>query len=338
MICAACGVETSTDPCGSCAASARLDGRFTLLRALGEGAAAVTWLARDAAGELVTVKELRVTANDELIEKFHRDARVASELHHPGIPEYVEEFGLGGRDRVLCVVRRYIDGETLADVVGKRAFAIDEALALVEQVLEPLGYLHARSIVHRDLTPSNIVVRPDGSVAILDFGTAHDARHGPPAYTSPEQLAGDATPASDIFALGVLLVALLSGKDPADLVKDERRLDWRPHVRTQNRWIALIGSMLADDPADRPANAAHLAEAIATARSLAATLAPAGTRGSALAEATVRTPEPAPAHEPQHRPPVPPLLTTPAVAVFALTAGAGALSFAVLLASICWFW
>jgi hypothetical protein len=279
MICASCGEEVAADPCPACGSSPRVADRYELVRPLGHGASGVMWLARDPSGHLVAIKELRVTGDPKAVELITREARVLSELFHPRIPAYVEDFAIGsGRHRCHCVVQQYIEGRTLAEVLrteGRQR--LEDATALVEQLCEPLSYLHGLSppIVHRDLKPENIIVRPDGTLAIVDFGSVRDAWKGTFggstvagtfAYMAPEQFQGDASPASDVYALGVLLVELLSRKDPSTLRDRMQRFHWRAHVHVPAAWEELIASMLSEDPAERPRDALALKVAMAEAK------------------------------------------------------------------------
>lgn len=278
MICAACGQPTAAEPCAACGAAPRLRGEYALLEVLGRGTTGTTWLAARRDDTRVAIKELRTTSDAKQAELLAREIRVLRELHHPAIPAYLEDFATGaGRFSAHCLVQEHMAGRTLAALAASRRFGVDEVFELADHLLEPLAYLHGLSppVVHRDLKPENIVVRPDGSVAIVDFGSVRDAWKGTFGgstltgtfgYMAPEQFAGDASPASDVYALGVLIVHLLSRRDPAELRDRNQRFDWRPHVSLPPRFEALLSAMLSPDPADRPPDAASLARAIASAR------------------------------------------------------------------------
>lgn len=154
--------------------------------------------------------------------RVENEARIQASLAHPHIAamhEYFEDRGL------RCLVMELVPGETLAQRIARGPLAAGDALALLAEVAGAAGHMHRRGIVHRDLTASNIRVTPDGRVKVLDFGIAKlehlkgvtEAGHviGTPAYLSPEQLrTGRGTPRSDVWALGVLLFEMLTGRWP----------------------------------------------------------------------------------------------------------------------------
>jgi serine/threonine protein kinase/tetratricopeptide (TPR) repeat protein len=151
-----------------------------------------------------------------------REARAASALDHPNIGAV---YGLEeSPDHRLFMVMPYYDGETLGDLMSRRALTPAASLDLLIQIAKGLSAAHARNIVHRDIKPTNIIVTRDGVAKIVDFGLARvfsasmtQSRHiaGTIPYMAPEQMLGDAiTPACDVWALGVMLVELFTGKHP----------------------------------------------------------------------------------------------------------------------------
>ncbi len=311
MICASCGNATAVEPCLPCGGAPRL-GAYALVRALGHGTTGTTWLALDADGGEVAVKELAVHGEAKARELLVREVRVLRELNHPAIPRYLADFAWGtGRRRVHCVVQEYVAGRTLAEELVDRRFTVDDVLDVLERILEPLAYMHARSppVVHRDLKPANVILRPDGRVALVDFGAVRDAWKGTLGgstvagtfgYMAPEQFHGDASPATDVYGAAALAVALLARKDPSALLDRQGGLNWRGFARVPPPIAALLEQMLAQDPALRPCDAA-------SARSLLVTI-----RAKGWSELP-RAPQAAPAAPPPLKGPVARVAERPAI-------------------------
>ena len=267
MFCASCGEATPTDPCATCGRGALLVGRYRLDGVLGRGAHATTWRAtRVSDGQVVAIKEITAghRTDRKASELFRREARVLGELDHPAIPRYLEDFEAAlGRQRTLCLVQELVEGETLAQEASHRRYSPAEVAAIVEELGRVVAWLHERSppVIHRDLKPENIVRRPDGTLALVDFGSVLDVVNGTLGgstatgtfgYMAPEQLAGDATPASDVYGLGALAVALLTRRDPRTLLRGDGRLDWRRQVAVPSSFADAVDRMLSADATLRP--------------------------------------------------------------------------------------
>jgi WD40 repeat protein len=159
------------------------------------------------------------------VERFLREARAAANLRHPFI---VPVYDAGRDGDQYFIASAYIDGKLLADEVADGPLPIDRAAELVQQLASAVGYAHSQGIVHRDVKPSNVMLDGKGRVHLLDFGLAartdaatkltnDGAVMGTPSYMAPEQAAGqhgEANPAVDQYALGVILYELLTGKVP----------------------------------------------------------------------------------------------------------------------------
>jgi serine/threonine protein kinase len=260
-------------------------GRFELRRELGQGAQATVWLGYDARLEReVAVKLLRAGADTDPKELTHwlQEARSVSRLTHPNI---VPVFEADVQDGRAYLVFEYVPGRTLAEHARVRgALPPHEALALMLGVLDALQTAHAAGVVHRDLKPSNILVDADGRARVMDFGIAarvQDANTkaapqmvvGTPGYMSPEAARGAApAPAMDVFAAGVMLVELLSGKrllaerDPhkaiARVANEDLKLPAELPSAVDDALRAVLRRAIARDPAQRPPSASALADAL----------------------------------------------------------------------------
>lgn len=205
------------------------DGRIEIVGQIAFGGLSAIYLAKTDE-RLVVVKEAVIPANaDEAskakaLEMFEREAQFLVSLDHPRIAKVYDHFVENGRNYLLL---EYIEGKDLRTFV-KESGALPEAMALRwgKEIADILTYLHGLEppIVHRDLTPDNIVLEKDGSITLIDFGaanafmgTATGTLVGKQSYISPEQFRGKANPASDIYSLGCTLHYLLTAQDPEPL-------------------------------------------------------------------------------------------------------------------------
>ena len=209
-------------------------GAWRIEREIGRGGMGAVYLAARADGAYEQRAALKVVKRgmdtDEILRRFRRERQILASLEHPNIARLLD----GGvtPDGRPFLVMEHVDGERIDRYAEARQLDVDARLRLMIAVCRAAGYAHGRRIVHRDIKPSNILVTANGEVRLLDFGIARmldddaesrTARTGTgrqlltPAYASPEQLAGSAvTPASDVYALGVLLHELLTGRRPPD--------------------------------------------------------------------------------------------------------------------------
>jgi eukaryotic-like serine/threonine-protein kinase len=257
-------------------------GRYRLEHPLGHGGMATVFLARDEELDRpVAVKLLAENLADDAAfrKRFLREARLAARLSHPNV---VSVYDAGAtEDARPYIVMEYVEGVTLADLLRERGrLPATEAVGLAVQACHGLAHAHAAGLVHRDVKPQNLLLRPDGTLKVADFGIARAAETtaltqagtvlGTAAYLSPEQAAGEeVTSAADVYALGAVLYELLTGRPPyeldslADLAAKQAEGSITPvselaqevprHVED-----AVMRS-LARNPAYRPASAEALA-------------------------------------------------------------------------------
>jgi len=205
-----------------------LAGRYQLAWVLGRGGMAVGYAARDRRLDrrvAVKVVSLAATAPTEG-QRFIREARSAAGMTHPNA---VAVFDAGEADGHLYLVMEFVGGRALTDLLADRGpFKTAEAIAIITSVIAALGHTHG-GIVHRDVTPSNIIVTDEGTVKLLDFGiarrlddfagalTATGQTVGTPTYLAPEQIeGGPLSPATDLYAASVVLFEMLTGSAPFD--------------------------------------------------------------------------------------------------------------------------
>lgn len=208
-------------------------GAYRLVRPLGQGGMGTVWLATRSDGRFegfAAVKLLNLALLSAAgQERFRREGSVLASLTHPGIARLLDA-GVNATGQPFLVLE-YVDGLPIDDFAREHRLTVEERVRLFLQVLAAVGHAHAHLVVHRDLKPSNILVTPDGVVKLLDFGIAKllDGESGgdrsaltleggrvlTPRYAAPEQVRDQPlTTATDVYALGVLLYLLLSGRHP----------------------------------------------------------------------------------------------------------------------------
>ncbi len=272
MICAYCRSNTTEAPCGVCARSPLLAGRYRLVSVASDEEDVVTFLAEDSrrSGDATIVRRiaLRRVAAEEVAARLDRVLAPLGGLHHPGIPRYKRAITAMTQDgEAVWVARDLVDGPSLAEAIARHgAHPLRVTLDIVEGVLELLVLLGDLEppLPHGDLRPGNIRVRPGGRVAILGFGALRAALEDPgfprrrlrpePAGLAPEQRSGECTIPADLYAVGALAAGLLTGLAPAKLQR-EGRIAWEHHVRLPGELGAFLDRLVDPAPARRPASA-----------------------------------------------------------------------------------
>lgn len=256
-------------------------GRYRLDRLLGSGGMGQVWLAYDTeAGRRVALKLLSaaLTADETYRRRFEREARVIAGLDSPHIVPIHAHGAVDGR---LYIEMAYVDGTDLgARLATGGPLPAGVAVAVVAQVATALDCAHAAGLVHRDVKPSNIVVRPDGFAVLIDFGIAHGVGHtqmttagmaiGTWAYMAPERFSGTADARADVYSLACVLYECLTGKRPFGDSDPARQM--HGHLMTvppsvaglpgvPAEFDAVIARGLAKEPADRYPSAGEFAAA-----------------------------------------------------------------------------
>ncbi|WIM94740.1 serine/threonine-protein kinase [Actinoplanes oblitus] len=270
--------------------SGLLAGRYRLVERLGAGGMSVVWRGFDEVlGRQVAVKVLppSTSADPSFRRRLRAEAQAAARLSHPHITnvyDYGEATTVDG-EPVPYVVMELVDGESLAAVLSRvRTLPWDAAVRISADVAAALAAAHARGIVHRDVTPANVMLTSSGA-KVVDFGISaligendtdpDGSLLGTPAYLAPERLeGGQVSPATDVYAVGLLIYRMLIGQLPWDVGTTTALL--RAHQYTEPEPLppvdglpaevdALIGRCLEKRPADRPptAEVAHLLAGIA---------------------------------------------------------------------------
>jgi hypothetical protein len=251
-----------------------LAGRWRLGPRLGSGSQAETYLATEVARrQEVVIKRVKLGAGWKSFELHERETKVLGQLRHPGVPRL-----LGAVEEpkgTFNLVMQRMPGENLRELARRERLSETELRDLLVRVLEILDYLGTRSppVVHRDLKPSNLVRDRDGTVALVDFGGVADTSGGGSTlvgtygYMAPEQLHGQATPATDLYALGATIVGLASGKEPEDLPRKGLKMDLAralPHMSPGLR--SVLEAMVEPDPDRRPQTAREVVALLAKAK------------------------------------------------------------------------
>mmetsp|Transcript_137349 Transcript_137349/g.238884 ORF Transcript_137349/g.238884 Transcript_137349/m.238884 type:complete len:657 (-) Transcript_137349:98-2068(-) len=257
-------------------------GPYQILSPLGSGGSGTTYEARAEDGAKVAIKAISLRGMGgawKPLELYEREVRVLKSLSHPAIPEYITSFEVDtAEDTTFYLVQRLAEGETLAALVrgGWRA-TDDQAYSIALQLAEVLVYLSSLNppVVHRDLKPENIVVQRSAEgvvkVSLVDFGGVVDPSKtatfqttviGTFGYMAPEHYRGRASPLSDQYALGAVLLFLASGLNPSDLPYSRMKISYQDLVPLSPRLAAVVDRMLEPVEEDRWPDAQACLEAL----------------------------------------------------------------------------
>ncbi len=204
------------------------DGRYVVTGVLGQGAQGATLDGVDKRdGRAVAIKhfQIRGAKSWKDVELAEREARVLAQVAHPTLPAYVDHFE---EDGALFLVMEKIEGESVASLRARKVVLAEaDVVRFLGDAAWALEYLHTRSppLIHRDLKPGNIIRRPDGTFAFVDFGSVRDTLKpeggstvvGTFGYMAPEQFQGRALPATDVYGVGTTALVMLTGQEPENL-------------------------------------------------------------------------------------------------------------------------
>ncbi|MBD2195310.1 MULTISPECIES: serine/threonine-protein kinase [Calothrix] len=264
-----------------------VDKRYKIIRQLGQGGFGRTYLAEDKnqANKQCVLKEFAPQVQDpqdlqKAKELFEREAKTLKKLQHPQIPKFHASLQekLGGKD-FFFLVQDYIDGDNYRQLLEQRqsqkqTFSEEEVLTLLEKILPVLAYLHSQDVVHRDISPDNLIWRRSDSLPVLiDFGgvkqlpasqgfwftqlAVHNTLLGKTGYAPEEQLRqGKVYFSSDLYSLAVTALVLLTGKEPQALYDSYQGIWlWGKEIKVSPKLEAVFKKMLAYQPNARYQNA-----------------------------------------------------------------------------------
>lgn len=242
--------------------------RYRIVTLLGQGSTGITYEAEDLTNyQLVAIKaiSLRQATNWKILELLEGEARVLTNLNHPGIPKYLDYFKIETPEEIrFYLVQDLIHGQSLGTLLEKGLRPTETQVKnLAIPILKILEYLHsfAPPVLHRNIKPQNIICRPEGKIYLADFGFAQDVYRNTltrgenssetQGYLPLEQFLGQEKPASDLYSLGATLLFLLTGKCPADLPQVRTRIDWRSQVDLSPKFARWLEKMLEPSLEDR---------------------------------------------------------------------------------------
>jgi serine/threonine protein kinase len=270
-----------------------LQNRYYLVEILGRGGFARTYLAQDQDrfDELCVLKELIPSQHNKIMleksrELFQREAAILYQIRHPQIPQFRATFEINDPDATrLFLVQDYVAGKTYRQLLSDRkaeglAFSEAEVRDLMEQILPVLSHLHSRGIIHRDISPENLILRQSDRLPVLiDFGVVKEIVNrlnadsllqgtavGKLGFAPVEQLqTGRSYPSSDLYSLAVTAVVLLTGQEPQSLFEDQTASwNWQNLTQVDPEFAQVLNQMLDYRPGDRFQSAEAVIQAMQT--------------------------------------------------------------------------
>src|SRR5437763_11155194 len=248
--CAGCGRAGTDSRCAFCGVALAPRG-YAVEKVLAQTDHGRVYRARSPDGAVVALKELQFASvpGAQQIDAFEREAATLKTLHHPRIPRYIDSFPEGeGVHLRLYLAAEFIEGEPLSARIRRAPFPEAELRDVAGQVLRVLLYLHKLGVLHRDIKPDNLIVRPGGEIVLVDFGSARQlsGTHtygstlvGTFGYMPTEQLGGTVDATSDLYALGATLLHPATGKPPSELLSSDMTLRV-PRGAPLGEWIAAL--------------------------------------------------------------------------------------------------
>jgi serine/threonine-protein kinase len=279
----------NTELCQACGSKLLLRDRYRVVQALGQGGFGATFLSKDESlpgSPYCVIKQLRPAASSAHVlqmarDLFQREAKTLGKIgNHPQVPRLLDYFEI---NQEFYLVQEYISGSTLQQEV-KRSGPFSEVgvKQFLSEVLPMLHYIHNQQVIHRDIKPANLIRRSqDKKLVLIDFGAVKDQVNpvragaseqtaltayaiGTPGYAPPEQMAMRPVYASDIYALGVTCLYLLTGKSPKDMDYDPStgEILWRDYVHISEHFADVLMKMLEVSVRHRYQNATEVLRAL----------------------------------------------------------------------------
>ncbi|HBB31380.1 MAG TPA: protein kinase [Cyanobacteria bacterium UBA9273] len=284
--------NTNNRICRHCGSELLLQGRYQVMRLLSDtsGFGKVYEAYEGTTPKILKVLKPKHNNNPRVIELFQQEAVVLSQLNHPGIPKvesdsYFQFFSRKGTEPLHCIIMEKIDGLNLKQWMkqqGNHPISEEQALDWLKQLVKILHLVHQKNYFHRDIKPENIMLRADGQLVLIDFGTAREltytylaevggagsvTRISSAGYTPPEQEKGHAVPQSDFYALGRTFVYLLTAKQVTDQIIYDPLTDqcnWRNQAPSISPQLAnFIDKLMAPRATDRHKNTQDILDDIA---------------------------------------------------------------------------
>ncbi len=277
--------------CLACGSTLLLRDRFQIVQPLGQGGFGATFLAKDISlpgNPICVIKELRPSTNDASIlemarQLFEREAKTLGKIgHHPQIPRLLGYFEY---KQHFYLVQEYVSGSTLKQEVKQYgAYSEETVKQFLTEILPVIQYIHQQGVIHRDIKPANILRRSqDGHLVLIDFGAVKDKVNqtttmiegsghtaftnisiGTSGFAPPEQIALRPVYASDVYALGVTAIYLLTAKSPSALGYDNATggILWRPQAEVSSSFADILEKMLEVSVRDRYQSAEEVMNAL----------------------------------------------------------------------------